>query len=1333
MLSSDKSLINNQLVTVLEDFQRQLPVKISEIRQHWLKLCQGEASRESVVALHMVVHGLTGTSGTFGATEVSTISAEIENSLKQYAGNSGPIDLTMQEKINALLTQLERASEAWQPTVPVFHPVLEASSYSKGGELVCLIEDDMAAAKEIISRLGQVEYRVQHFVSLEDFVAKSDEIQPDVILMSLLFESENITDRLTKKYCDCPVICISSRSDIEARLKATRAGAMRYFTKPLDMGKLVQTLDNLFSKQPEDPYRVLLVDDDEVLLNYYSTVLRESGISVAVLVNPFDCLEVLERFKPDLILLDVYMPECSGLELAQVIRQDDNWAQIPIVFLSTEPDIDRQLLALNLTGDNFLNKSVEPKYLLKSVFTRAKHSRMTSEMQRGLKEALRESEYKNITLDKHAIVSITDVTGRITHANTQFCDVSGYSRDELLGQNHRLLKSGRHKDQFYKDMWRTISRGKIWSGTICNRAKNGEEYWVESTIVPFLNERGKPYQYVAARTDVTQLSVNEDRLKRSQIFANIGTWDWDISTGALYWSERVAPLFGYEMGELEHTYDNFIQAVHPDDQQKVMDAVNNCVEKGSPYDIEHRVVWPDGGVHWVKESGNVVRDERNEKPLHMLGVVQDITLRKEAEMALLESERRLKMAQQIGKIGNWSWDIVNEKIYWSDQTYQICGYKPNEFEPEYSRYLEVVHPDDVDRMKKMMKTALEQSKKKRHRTDHRIVLSDGRIRWVHVEAESVANKSGKVISLSGTVQNVSDRVWSELQQKGNTRILELMAKDSPLKEILTEIVLHAEKMLPGVTGSILLLDDSGQFLQHGAAPSLPDFYNEAIDGIEIGPDVGACAAAVYSGQAVIISDLQSHPNWDNFRELSNKVGLGACWALPVHASDGVVLGSFAMYYREAKEPDDASLELSAKLANLVAIAIEQKRSMKALVDAKQEAEHANSAKSRFLSSMSHELRTPMNAIIGFAQLLQMDSDVLNEVQLDNVNEIISASSHLLKLINEVLDLAKIESGHLEFHLETVAISEVVIECLNLLKPLISERGIEIVLVCDDEPLSLEAFGQKTVSVQADRTRLKQVLFNLLSNAVKYNNENGEITILCSRSDENFIRLSIQDTGRGIPEEKMTQLFNEFDRLNAESSEVEGTGIGLVITKKIVELMEGHIGVESQLDEGSTFWIELPYDETSSEIADETEPSNDEGSSLVEDNEYEYTLLYVEDNTANLRLVEQLLERRPNIKMLSAEEPMLGLELAAEHKPDLILLDINLPGMDGFDMLEYLRGWTDTAKTPTIAISANAMPSDIEMGLEAGFDHYVTKPIDVMVFLAVIDEVISSLSKERVIH
>jgi len=900
-------------------------------------------------------------------------------------------------------------------------------------KLIYVIDYNNFIPKILLAELKQLDYQVKLFSTIQEFEAVFKQTKPDVIILDKDLEqggdvSDDVCESTIARLRNDsfpPLFLISTRNDTKYRLAAARIGAARYFCRPVNTLKLIQTLDGLMDQLADSSSRVLIVDDDETLLKSLADSLISIDMCVECLSDPFLCLEILTEFKPDVIVLEVSMPQCSGIELAEVIRQDDVWTAVPIVFLTDSEDFFQHFPQAESLGDGFLVKPFSAQTFQNKMTNRANRAHRTSRLNKNLEHALRESQFQLTTMDLHELVSTANTKGQITGVNKKFCRVSGYSREELIGQNHRILKSGFHSPEFYQEMWKTISSGKVWHGTVCNRKKNGEKYWVESTIVPFLDEHGKPYKYVSARTDISALRRSEERLHRSQAFANIGTWDWNIKTGDLYWSDRIAPLFGCATEELEATYENFINAVHPDDRNKVSQAVINCVENGQEYNIEHRVLWPNGQVRWVHERGDVIRDN-DSSAIHMLGVVIDI---------------------------------------------------------------------------------------------------------------------------------------------------------------------HERKL------------------------------------------------------------------------------------------------------------------------------VEQR-----LIDAREEADNANLAKSQFLSSMSHELRTPMNAIMGYSQLLSIDfENPLSISQQENVDEISKAGGHLLNLINEILDLAKIETGHIGLSIDKVSLGSVLAESLLLIMPLAKNRGIEIKLLWDDLEITEQQLIEQPHVVSADFSRLKQVLLNLLSNAVKYNREYGKITIHCHMVNVKLIRLCITDTGEGINDEKQTQLFKAFNRLGFEKSEIEGTGIGLVITKNIIELMGGHIGVDSEPGRGSTFWIELASEDMPVKQKAMDIDNNMSSQLLNHERKSHYTVLYIEDNPANLRLVSQFLGRIPNFHTWTAPEPLFGLELAIEHNPDLILLDINLPGMDGFEVLKQLRAIERMHQTPVIAISANAMPTDIQKALNAGFDEYITKPINLKTLLKVVED------------
>jgi len=381
------------------------------------------------------------------------------------------------------------------------------------------------------------------------------------------------------------------------------------------------------------------------------------------------------------------------------------------------------------------------------------------------------------------------------------------------------------------------------------------------------------------------------------------------------------------------------------------------------------------------------------------------------------------------------------------------------------------------------------------------------------------------------------------------------------------------------------------------------------------------------------------------------------------------------------------------------------------------AEKANLAKSEFLSSMSHELRSPLNAILGFAQLMESDSPPPTPAQKESIAQILQAGWHLLKLIDEVLDLTKIESRQVPLSQEPVSLAEVMLECQGMIEPQEQQRGICITFPQFDIPYF----------VKADRTRVKQVIINLLSNAIKYNREQGTVEVNCIVSTPGRIRVSIKDTGAGLSPEQLAQLFQPFNRLGQEAGSEEGTGIGLVVAKRLVELMGGVIGVESSVGVGSVFWFELgsaDAPELSVEGAEPIAPAK----SQVQSGTRLRTLLYVEDNPANMKLVEQLVARRPDMSLLTAVNGNSGIELARASQPEVILMDINLPDISGFEALKILREDPATAHIPVVAISANAMPRDIEKGLKAGFFRYLTKPIKVNEFMGTLNEALAFAEK-----
>ncbi len=745
-------------------------------------------------------------------------------------------------------------------------------------------------------------------------------------------------------------------------------------------------------------------------------------------------------------------------------------------------------------------------------------------------------------------ILVIDADGIIQDFNPAAEKLFGYSANEAIGRNIRFLMPEPYRsqhDRYIKNHLTTGEKKIIGIGReVTGLRKDGTIFPMDLAVSKMVID-GKIY-FTGIMHDIkhlkhTELALrqSEERLKRSQEFANIGTWDWNIRTGELYWSEMIGPLFGYPTGTLETTYENFLNAVHPEDCQAVVDAVNDCIEKGTEYNIEHRVIWPDGTVHWMLEQGDVIRGE-NGVPQHMLGVVQDITQRKRAEEEL---ERQKTLFESVFRDVPDAMMLVNTErqiVMCNPAVESIFGYPETEL---IGRSISVLYHDLEDYRR--------QGEKRYH---------------------------------------------PQSSIEGNSYVVKYKKRDG----------------------------------------------------------------GVFSGETV---------------------------GGPIHDKQGSVIGYIGV----------------------IRDITERERTQQELLEAKELAERANQAKSQFLSNMSHELRTPLNAVLGFAQLLQAD-EKLNESQQDSVHEIIRAGNHLLELINEILDLARIETGNIQLRMESIPVPEIFTECESLTSTLAAKRNLN---------LDIELDGCEDMYVYADRMRLKQALLNLLSNAVKYNREGGTVAMYCDGSEE-LVRIYVRDTGYGISTEKQMELFKPFERLGAEHSGIEGTGIGLVITKNLVEMMGGELGFKTYLDEGTDFWLELSRFVEGEGKSDSTPSTDEKAYPVANSNLRPLKVLYIENNPANVRLIAKLLERHGYGELLHAGDAETGLQLASEHQPDLVLMDIGLPGINGTEALQQMRSRSETKHIPVFAVTANAMEDDIAAGLAAGFDKYLTKPLEIPVFLQALE-------------
>jgi len=634
--------------------------------------------------------------------------------------------------------------------------------------------------------------------------------------------------------------------------------------------------------------------------------------------------------------------------------------------------------------------------------------------------------------------------------------------------------------------------------------------------------------------------------------------------------------------------------------------------------------------------------------------------------------------------GFLDWELDTSTMVWNGGFWAYLGYGDSDmvFISDSGRFLEYVHQDDRERLSEDVRSLLRRGGAQS--LSFRIRKKRGGYVWTEVRVDSVRNDQGWVKYVSGILFDVTKLKQTE-------------------QALLVSEARHARILQSSNDGIWEWSAEHGSFhfsnrcWEHLGYSDDDDLVNQGIDRVQ------AWKERIHPDDLILFDQrLRDHIHGKCPFDVEYRIrGKDEKWRW--------IRARGQTSFNDKGKP----VRMSGTNMNITELKSAEAR----VVKAKDAAEKANQAKSDFLSSMSHELRTPLNAILGFAQLFDLDRS-LNETQHLNIVEIKRAGEHLLQLVGDVLDLAKIEAGRMGLSMEPVAPSRLLREVDSLLRSQADLRHIQ---------LRLNLNELDDITVVADAVRLKQVLLNLVSNAVKYNRDGGKVEIDCRKTDAGLFQIAVRDTGIGISQELQQHLFQPFNRLGAEGSAIEGSGVGLVITKQLVKKMGGVLGFRSEEGHGSTFWVEFPEytGQSIDEVANSYLRPASSISQEIPDLEVSGNkrILYVEDNPPNQRLMEQLLARYPNLELTVADEPLRGIFLARTTQPDLVIMDINLPGMDGFEAVSILKQDEATSAIPVIALTANAMAQDVEKGKAFGFVYYLTKPVNLAALIDVFNELL----------
>lgn len=888
------------------------------------------------------------------------------------------------------------------------------------------------------------------------------------------------------------------------------------------------------------------------------------------------------------------------------------------------------------------------------------------------------------------MLALTDAAGRLRWCNPAFERSSGLSAPaDLLDLAPPDWQQGGPRDSLLAAL---RSGDGIADTEIALRTVAGDALWVQPRMTCIAEDRLWTLRDVTAHHALAARAQHlSELLDMAQEFGRLGVWEREIPSGAGRWDRHVFAFWGLEPTTGAPDHLEAFARIHPDDQDATY---SDSIRRAGRYSRHFRVIRPDGGIRRIHSQWEVKNSPQG-VPERAIGIMVDDTevyelarsrdataaqFRLATELANIDqvehsrrAERltqRLEAAADAARIGIWTTVAGTRQTEWNAQMYELFDMVGATEAPTLGQWVaRCVHPDDAERVITTTRAFLKRETRA-FEVEFRSRMRDGRIRWMVLRAD--LDRSGSDPSrVFGIAMDVTDRHSAQDALHAANERAALIARHAGIGTWET------------VADDGPALWDEQMFRLRGMVPRATSLNREERLALVHPDDLGNL--------------LDARPEFDRRTQ-------GTSYEFRVRWPDGE--------YRWLASRSAMLSDAGGKAVRRVGVnwdITDQKNAELARQQALL-AERESRAKSQFLARMSHELRTPLNAVLGFTQLLELEArQQPGSDQLDKLSHIRAAGEHLLTLIDDVLDLSSLEAGTLRLDLRPVSLALAVARALPLVEESAAARRITI------------RAGRLDGSALADLTRLHQVLLNLLSNAVKYNRVGGEVSIESTPAGEH-VQLRVRDTGRGMNAEQLAHLFEPFNRLGLDSEGIEGSGIGMTISRALVESMGGHIGVSSEAGRGTVFEVMLPR--AGSETGAMPRPSDPRELEAIAVAALPAPLLvhsgqvlYIEDNAVNVLLVEELMAQLPGLRLVSESTGAAGVARARSLHPDLILVDMQLPDFDGFEVLRQLRTHPETAGIACVALSANAMPEDIARALANGFDDYWTKPIRFREFLA----------------